>query len=150
MFAARFAALFGAAILLFSSPSFAASTSFQEALKSSSELYEQGRFQEAIPHAKQALTIAEQEIGTDDVAFAALLDNLAALYEAEMRYAKAQPLYRRALDIRVKTFGAEHPEVVQSLINLALMHDALGEYGAAEKMDARATNIIESSNRQGV
>jgi hypothetical protein len=34
--------------------------------------------------------------------FAALLDNLAALYEAEMRCAEARPIYRRALDICVK------------------------------------------------
>ncbi len=98
----RFAVLFAAAILLFSSPAFASSTSFGDALKSSSELYEQGRFQEAIPYAKEALAIAEREIGADHVAFAGLLDNLAALYEAEMRYAEAQPFYNRALNIRVK------------------------------------------------
>ena len=145
----RFAALFTAAILLFSSPAFANSTSYEDALKSSSELYEQGRFQEAIPYAKRALAIAEQEIGTDDAVFAELLDNLAALYEAEMNYSRAQPLYRRALDIRVKVYGAKHPEVIKSLINLALIYDALGEYDAAVKMDARAIEIIEAGTLQG-
>ena len=89
MIISRFAALFTAAIVLFSSPAFAASTSYEDALKSSSELYEKGQFQEAIPFAKQALALAEQEVGTDDVAFAGLLDNLAALYEAELRYVEA-------------------------------------------------------------
>jgi tetratricopeptide (TPR) repeat protein len=155
MIASRFAALFTAALftaafLLLSSAAFAASTSYEDELRSSSELYEQGRFQEAIPHAKKALALAEQEIGTDDVAFAGLLDNLAALYEAEMHYTQAQTLYRRALDIRVKAFGPRHPEVIKSLINLALTYDALGQYDAAEKMDARATEIIEAINLQGV
>jgi len=96
----------------------------------------------------EALAMAEEKFGAENVACAALLDNLAALYEAEMLYAKAQPLYSRALDLRVKEFGARHPEVVNSLINLALIYDALGDYGAAEKMDARATEIIEAGNRQ--
>ena len=149
MIASRFTALFAAAVILFSSPAFAASDRFQDALDSSSTLYEQGRFQEAIPHAKEAIAIAEHEIGTDDVAYAALLDNLAALYEAEMDYAEARPLYRRALEIRVKAYGLKHPEVVNSLLNLALIYDALGLYGDAEKMDTRATEIIEAGNRQG-
>lgn len=145
----RFAALFTAAILLFSSPAFANSTSIEDAIKSSSELYEQGRFQEAIPHAKNALAIAEQEIGMETAVFADLLDNLAAIYEAELNYELAQPLYRRALDIRVKVYGAKHPEVIKSLINLALTHDALGEYDAAVKMDARASEIIEADTLKG-
>ncbi len=89
MIAIRSAVLFAAAFILFASPAVAASDSFEDALKSSSALYEQGRFQEAIPYAEKALAIAERELGTDDVAYAALLDNLAALYEAEMLYAKA-------------------------------------------------------------
>ncbi len=143
MIAIRSAVLFAAAFILFASPAVAASDSFEDALKSSSALYEQSRFQEAIPYAEKALAIAERELGTDDVAYAALLDNLAALYEAEMLYAKAQPLYRRALDLRAKEYGARHPEVVNSLINLALIYDALGDYAAAKKMDARATEIID-------
>lgn len=87
MIASRFAALFAAATILFSSPTLFASGSYQDALSSSSTLYEQGRFQEAIPHAKEAIAIAEREIGADDVVYAALLDNLAGLYEAEMNYA---------------------------------------------------------------
>jgi tetratricopeptide (TPR) repeat protein len=148
MLASRFAALFAAAILLFSSPVFAGSESFEKYLQSSSALYEQGRFQEAIPHAKKALALAERQIGIDDVAFAALLDNLAALYEARMQYDKARPLYSRALEIRVKAYGAKHPEVVNSLLNLALIYDALGDYGAAKKMDARAVEIIEAANME--
>ena len=149
MIASRFAALFAAATILFSSPTFSASGSYQDALSSSSTLYEQGRFREAIPHAKEAIAIAEREIGADDVVYAALLDNLAGLYEAEMNYAEARPLYRRALDIRVKAYGSTHPEVVNSLLILALIYDALGDYVAAEMMDERATEIIEASNRQG-
>ena len=82
--------------------------------------------------------------------YAALLDNLGALYEAEMEYAKARPLYRQALDIRVKAYGPNHPEVLDSLLNLALIYDALGDYVAAEMMDERAIEVIEASNHQGV
>jgi tetratricopeptide (TPR) repeat protein len=148
MIALRFAAVFAAATFIFSTPAFSASNGFEVALNSSDTLYAQGRFQEAIPHAKQALAIAERKMSVDDVAYAALLDNLAALYEAELDYTKARPLYRRALEIRLQTYGPKHPDLVNSLINLALIYDALGDYSAAKNLDARATEIIEASNRQ--
>ena len=148
MIVSRFAALIAAATLLFSSPALAASKSFEDALQSSSELYEQGRFQEVIPLAKKALAIAERQIGTDDAAFASLLENLATVYEAELQYDKAHPLYQRALDIRVKVYGSNPPEVVNSLLNLTLIYDALGDYGSAGQMDVRATEIIEANNRE--
>ncbi|MDA0231367.1 MAG: tetratricopeptide repeat protein [Proteobacteria bacterium] len=148
MISSRFAAVFAAATLVFSCSAFAASNNLESALNSSASLYAQGRFQEAIPHAKEALAIAGREMSVEDVAYAEVLDNLAALYEAELDYTEARPLYRRALDIRLQKYGPKHPEVVNSLINLALIYDALGDYSAAQKLDARATVIIEASNRR--
>ena len=39
------------------------------------------------------------------------LNNLAALYQAQGRYAEAEPLYQRALAIREKALGPDHPDV---------------------------------------
>ena len=39
------------------------------------------------------------------------LNNLAALYQAQGRYAEAEPLYKRSLAIREKALGPEHPDV---------------------------------------
>ena len=43
------------------------------------------------------------------------LNNLAALYRAQGRYAEAEPLHQRALAIREKALGPEHPDVARSL-----------------------------------
>ena len=39
------------------------------------------------------------------------LNNLAALYQRQQRYADAEPLFKRSLAIREKTLGPEHPDV---------------------------------------
>ena len=39
------------------------------------------------------------------------LNNLAALYDNQGRYAEAEPLYKRALAIQEKALGPDHPDV---------------------------------------
>ena len=50
------------------------------------------------------------------------LNNLAALYEAQGRYADAEPLYKRSLAICEKALGPDHPDVAMSLNNLAVLY----------------------------
>ncbi len=54
------------------------------------------------------------------------LNNLAALYHAQGRYAEAEPLYNRALAILEKALGPGHPLVATSLNNLAELYKAQG------------------------
>ncbi len=49
----------------------------------------------------------------------ASLNNLAALYQAQGRYAEAEPLYRRSLAIVEKALGPDHPDVATILENYA-------------------------------
>ena len=53
------------------------------------ELYTQGRYQEAIPFAKEAVRLDEQEFGLDHPRTATALNNLGALYQAQGRYSEA-------------------------------------------------------------
>ena len=53
------------------------------------------------------------------------LNNLAALYVAQGRYAEAEPLYKRSLAIQEKALGPDHPDVGTSLNNLAGLYTAL-------------------------
>ncbi len=55
------------------------------------------------------------------------LNNLAALYQDQGRYAEAEPLYQRSLAIMEKALGPEHPDVAALLNNLAPMLSALGK-----------------------
>ena len=72
---------------------------------------------------------------------AASLGGVAALYQAQGRYAEAEPLYQRSLAIREKALGPEHPDVATSLENYAALLRATGRSAEAGKMEARAKEI---------
>ncbi len=112
-----------------------------EAYNSYNTLYQQGRYSEAEPYAKEALRLGTEELGPNDPTTAALLDNLALLYEAQGYYAEAEPLYQRSLAIREKALGPEHPDVTASLENYAELLRETGREDKAEEMEARAKAI---------
>jgi len=79
--------------------------------------------------------------GTDDLALAATLYNLAILRRQQGQLAEAEQLYRRSLEIRERLEGSKHPDVAITLNNLAALRAAAGDYGAAQAMLERALNI---------
>src|SRR6478672_6828982 len=58
------------------------------------QLYSTGRYSDE-PLYKRALAIYEKSLGSENLNVALVLNNLAALYEAQGRYADAEPLYKR-------------------------------------------------------
>jgi len=66
------------------------------------QLFQQGKYADAIPLAERALAIRRRLQGPNHPAVAISLNNLAALYEVMGAYDKAEPLYRQALEIRGK------------------------------------------------
>ena len=60
---------------------------------------------------ERALELAPGVFGPEDINTAAILNNLAILYEAMGQYAKAEPLYQRSLKIRESKLGPDHPDV---------------------------------------
>ncbi len=73
------------------------------------------------------------------------LNNLAALYHQQGRYAKAEPLYQRSLTIREKALGPEHPRVATSLENYAALLRQTTRADEAARMEARAKVIRAKS-----
>ena len=71
------------------------------------------------------------------------LNNLAALYSAQGKYAEAEPLYQRSLRIREKALGREHPDIALSLNNLATLYNNQGKYAEAEPLFQRSLAIHE-------
>ena len=69
------------------------------------------------------------------------LNDLAALYNAQGRYAEAEPLYKRALAIREKALGPAHPDVATSLENMAALYRNTGRENEAKELDKRAAAI---------
>src|ERR1035438_8477111 len=58
------------------------------------QLYRAGRYDQAIDKAKESLEICERLLGPVHPNVASALNNLAALYKANARYAEAEPLLR--------------------------------------------------------
>jgi tetratricopeptide (TPR) repeat protein len=96
------------------------------------QLYQQGKYNEAILLAEQALAIRKQQLG---------LNNLALLYYSQGRYSEAEPLYKQALAIRKQQLGDNHPDTATSLNNLAELYRVQGRYSEAEPLYKQALAI---------
>jgi tetratricopeptide (TPR) repeat protein len=107
------------------------------------QLYQQGKYNEAIPLAEKALAIREKLLGKEHPDVAQSLNNLAELYRVQGNYSKAEPLYVRSLAIREKVLSSEHPSVATSLNNLAGLYSDQGNYGKAEPLYLRSLAIYE-------
>ncbi len=108
------------------------------------ELVAEGKYSEAVPLAKEAVTLEEEaHSGNDHASIANRLDVLAGLYRSLGHHAEAEPLYRRALAIREKVLGSDHPDVVDSLDSLAQLYASQRQYVEAEPFYKRALAIRE-------
>ena len=54
---------------------------------------------------KRALEVCEKYFGNEHQLVATTLNNLAALYESQGKYAEAEPMYKRALEISRENAG---------------------------------------------
>jgi len=109
------------------------------------ELYDEGKYAEAIPIAKRVLTIREKALGLEHPEVAAALNSLAKLYHSQGRYAEAESLYKRSLSIREKALGLEHRDVAATLNNLGSVYRYQGKYEDAIKAYSRALTIREKA-----
>ncbi|MEA5517358.1 tetratricopeptide repeat protein [Limnoraphis robusta] len=105
------------------------------------QLYEQGKYNEAIPLAERLLEIGQRLLGENHPYVATSLSNLAELYRLQGRYTEAEPLFIRELEMYQKLLGKEHPDVAQSLNNLANLYSSQGRYSEAEPLFIRALEM---------
>ena len=109
------------------------------------QLYQQGRYQDAVNLARQALDLSRQHFGEEHPGTATCLSNLAELYQAQGEYPQAEPLHRHALAIREQHLGPDHPITAGSLHNLADLYRSRGLSDEAEPLYQRALAICEQS-----
>ncbi len=108
-----------------------------DAITQFSELYAQGRDQEALPFAEEDQRLGEKDFGPNDPSTATLISFLALLHYTEGRYTEAEPLYERSLAIWEKALRPEQPDVATSLENYAAL---LREIGCGEEAEERKTS----------
>ncbi len=133
--------------LLFSSIAWAQEARWKALYNQTVDLFQKGKYREAIPVAKEALKVAEQTFGHDHYKVATSLNNLAALYQAlgQGQSAKAEPLFKRALEINEKALGPTHPDVATNLNDLGVLRLDLGQSSEAESLLKRALEIREKA-----
>ncbi len=109
------------------------------------QLYQEGRYAEAVRVAEKVLAARERLFGPDHPDTATTLNDLGLLYDTMGDYAKAEPLYRRSLAIREKALGPKHPGTATTLNNLAELYRAMGDYAKAETLLKQSLAIKERS-----
>ncbi len=102
--------------------------------------YEQGQYAKVLPICQRVVAVLQPLLPNHPV-FAASLNRLAELYDAQGNSAKAEPFHLWCLRIREKVLGPEHPDVGESLSNLALTYIAQGKYLDAEPLILRSLTI---------
>ncbi|MFZ1108813.1 MAG: CHAT domain-containing tetratricopeptide repeat protein [Rhodomicrobium sp.] len=118
-----------------------------ETLKSRvDELYEVGKFNEAIPLAKRYASGTAKRYGEDAPKYATALMNLAVLLRSTNRLAEAEPSMRRALAIAEEKLDQDDPEVALDLRNLAELLQAKNRFIEAESLVRRALAIDEKNS----
>jgi tetratricopeptide (TPR) repeat protein len=109
------------------------------------ELYNAGRYSDAIAVAQQLLATLEKTLGRDHPDVGMVVANLALMYQSQDRYAEAEALFRQALTIQEKALGSDHPAVATSLNNLALFYTKHGSFSEAEALYKRSLVIYEKT-----
>ncbi|MBI3041197.1 MAG: CHAT domain-containing protein [Betaproteobacteria bacterium] len=130
--------------LLVSGPGLADEAEWAAHIDAGTAAYRTGDYRAAAARFEAALREAES-FGASDPRFATTLNNLAALYQTQGRYAEAEPLYRRSLGIAEKALGPDHRDVGQSLNNLAELYRGQGRYAEAEPLYRRSLGIREKA-----
>src|ERR1044071_4651508 len=74
-------------------------------------LYNQGKYDEAVPLAKRALEIRQKLLGSETKLVGDAATNLGSLYFAKKNYVEAIKVYERALKAYEKSLGDNDPKV---------------------------------------
>jgi len=105
------------------------------------QLYNQGKYQEAIPLLERVLSIRRKILGQQHLDVAVSLNDLATLYYNQGLYKEAEPLFQQALELRKRLLGEEHLDVAASLDSLATLYGEQARYGEAEPLSRQALEL---------
>jgi tetratricopeptide (TPR) repeat protein len=106
-------------------------------------LYDERRYDEAIPLAERLLVIQEKTLGPEHPDVAKSLAVLAQIYSFQGQDAEAERLLKRSLAIKEKVLGSQHPDTAESLHRLAEQYYDQGRYAEAEPLFKRSLAILE-------
>jgi TonB family protein len=113
--------------------------------ESAVKLYNQGKYDEALPVAKRALEIREKLLPRTDPRISSSLTNLGEIYFAKKDYKAAKEIFQRLLKIQEETFGPDDVNLVFTLDQLAVLHYVARNPRETEAAYKRALALREKS-----
>jgi TonB family protein len=111
--------------------------------ESAVKLFNQKKYDEAIPLAKRALAIRDKLLPRNDAQIASSLNNLGELYLAMKDYKAAREVFDRLLKIQEEIFGADDVNLTFTLDRLAVLHYAAGNWSETEAAYKRVLVLRE-------
>lgn len=110
------------------------------------QLYQAGKFDEALPLAERALKLREEAGGGEHPSVAQALRNLAAIYHSKSKLDKARQLYKRALSIYEKNPATNRANIYKLLDALAILERfAFNNFTTAIENHERSLALKQSS-----
>ncbi|HEX8459059.1 MAG TPA: TonB family protein [Pyrinomonadaceae bacterium] len=110
------------------------------------KLHGQGKFDEALPLAEQALKLREEVLGSEHRAVADALKNLGAIYLAKGKADKGRQLYTRALSLYEREPAANAANIYKLLDALGVLERfAFNNFNAAVERYERSLALKESA-----
>ena len=109
------------------------------------KLYNQGKYEEALPLAKRALQIREKALPRTDQRVADSLTNLGEVYIGKEDYRAARDTFKRLLQVLEERFGREDLRLVSTLDRLAPLHYRAASFDEAEAAYMRALALTEKA-----
>ena len=113
--------------------------------ESAVKLYNQGKYDEALPLAKRALQIREKLLPRTDAQLSSSLTNLGEIYLAKKDYKAAREVFRRLLQIQEELFGRDDVNLAFTLDRLALLYFAAENYDESEAAYKRSLALREKA-----
>jgi len=126
-------------------PAVAAADELSDAYAAGLESFRAESYDDALPHFKRALSLAEARFGADDPRIAVELNNLAEVYRLQGDLEKAETLYLRVIELDKQALAADSPDLATSLNNLALLYRAQDRLDEAEKLYEQSLAILQGA-----
>jgi CHAT domain-containing protein/Tfp pilus assembly protein PilF len=113
--------------------------------KKFTELFQQNKFEEAIPIGEKLREIYKNKYGENDTNYAGILTDIAQIYQEANKYDKADSLMQKTIEIYEKIFGPEHPKYADAVNNLGELYDIQRKYALAEPLYRKSLAIHEKA-----
>jgi TonB family protein len=109
------------------------------------KLYNEGKYDEALPLEKHALELREKALGVSNENLIPLLVNLAEICRARKKPGEAQSYLERALQISESTFGQEDVRITRLLDRLGFLAYGQRNEKNAESLFMRSLSVKEKA-----